>query len=138
VSVKKMAVASAMLYTVMAIFIISGLIYSFTPRIMPYHEHFLGKTHEELEPRTAELILKALRVIGGSFIALGISYGMLIKKYFARGDNWIRWLLFITGITAYIPIFIVTLNVGIWPAVLIPPGLVLSAFVLSSPGRAGA
>lgn len=125
-----------MLYAVTIIFFITGLVYSFTPRILPYHEHFIGMTHGQLDPFVAALFLKALRVIGGAFCALGVVYFVLIKYYFSRGDNRIRWLLFITGMLAEIPIFIVTMNVGIWPAVLVPIVLLLAAFIISKPSGA--
>lgn len=125
-----------MLYVVTVIFFITGLAYSFTPRIMPYHEQFIGMTHGQLDPLVAALFLKALRVIGGAFCALGVANFVLIKYYFSRGDNRIRWLLFVTGMLAEIPVFIVTLNVGIWPAVLVPIALLLAAFMISKPSDA--
>ena len=50
---KRLKVATIMLYVFAAFLILFGLVYLLSPRIMPYHERFLGKTFEELDPKTA-------------------------------------------------------------------------------------
>ena len=50
---KRLKVAAIMLYVFAAYLILFGLVYLLSPRIMPYHERFLGKTFEELDPKTA-------------------------------------------------------------------------------------
>ena len=61
---KRLKVAAIMLYVFAAYLILFGLVYLIWPRIMPYHERFLGKTFEELDPKMALLSVASMKVVG--------------------------------------------------------------------------
>ncbi len=54
-----------------------GLIYLFSPKIMPYHQQFLSMTHEQLPSNIAKLLLTLMRVAGSLFLALSFCIFML-------------------------------------------------------------
>lgn len=135
---KRLKAASILLYVVSAIMILSGIIYSMTPTILPFHERFLGKTHNELDPKIAYLLLQSARIMGACFLSIGAALIMLVKKNFTGGDNWTRWTIFIMMMIALLPMLKVTLSIGIyttWWLVAIGIILVVTAFIISRPGK---
>lgn len=68
-----------------------GLIYLFSPKIMPYHERFLEMTHEQLPPNVAKLLLTLMRVAGSLFLALSFCIAMLV--YFGLQNGIEKWVL---------------------------------------------
>ena len=88
---KRLKLATIMLYVFAAFLILFGLVYLLSPRIMPYHERFLGKTFEELDPKTAYLSLASLKVVGALALSMGIGFVMMIRFQFSRGDRYAWW-----------------------------------------------
>ena len=84
---KRLKVAAIMLYVFAAYIILFGLVYLIWPRIMPYHERFLVKTFEELDPKTATLSLAVLKVVGSLALSMGIGFAMMIRFQFSRGEE---------------------------------------------------
>ena len=111
---KKLKVASIILYIVSAGAIIFGFIYLFSPTIMPYHERFLRKSHEQLEPKVAKLFLALLKVAGSTFLSIGISLIMLVKGYFSKGDKFAWWIILVMMIISLVPLLYITLSIGLY------------------------
>lgn len=131
---KKLKVASVMLYVVSAGALFWGLVYLFTPTIMPYHERFLGMAHEQLEPKVALLFLALIRVAGAAFLSIGIALVMLVTGPFSRGDKWTWWIILVMALLTLIPLLFITLNIGLytpWWAVGVMIILVIAAMVIS-------
>jgi ABC-type Fe3+ transport system permease subunit len=109
---KRLKVATIMLYVFAAFLILFGLVYLLSPRIMPYHERFLGKTFEELEPKTATLSLASLKVVGALALSMGIGFVMMIRFQFSRGDRYAWWIILVMSLLALVPITFITFFIG--------------------------
>ncbi|MCD6280014.1 MAG: hypothetical protein J7J85_00215 [Deltaproteobacteria bacterium] len=133
---RRLRVASILLYIISGVAILYGFVYMFTPRIMPYHERFLGVTQDKLDPKVIFLILTLLKGAGAASIAMGVGIAMLVKGPFSKGDNWVRWTIFIMLILALVPVMIITLNIGMytpWWLICVMITMVLIAMIISRP-----
>ena len=83
----KRRIASIMLYVVAGVALFFGFLYSFSPTLMPYHERALGMAHEQLKPEVAALFLTMMRVIGTSFLSIGVALILLSKAHSAKEIN---------------------------------------------------
>ena len=131
---KKLLTASILFYIVSAILIIIGVIYSLTPGLLPYHERFIGKTIEELDPKLVVLAIMSLRIIGAAFTAIGVGTIMLTAKPLKEGYTWARWTIITVLMINLLPAMKVTLTVGKdtpWWAIGIMIILSLIGFFLS-------
>jgi len=81
---RRLRVASILLYIISGVAILYGFVYMFTPRIMPYHERFLGVTQDKLDPKVIFLILTLLKGAGAASIAMGVGIAMLVKGPFQK------------------------------------------------------
>jgi hypothetical protein len=111
---KKIKTASILLYIIAFLTVCFGLLYLFTPKIMPYHERFLGMTHEQLEPRVASLFLFMLKGAGGAFLSLGITLFMVVKFPFSRGEQWAWWTIFLMLFLSMVPMLFITITIGLY------------------------
>jgi ABC-type Fe3+ transport system permease subunit len=109
---KRLKVATVMLYVFAAYLILFGLVYLLSPRIMPYHERFLGKTFEELDPKTATLSLASLKVVGSLALSMGIGFVMMIRFQFSRGDRYAWWIILVMSLLALVPITVISFVIG--------------------------
>ncbi len=131
---KRLKTASILLYVFAAGTLLFGVLYLFKPTIMPYHEKFLGMTHQQLEPNVAFLFLGLMKVIGALELALGIGLIMLIKGRFSKGDNLIWWTILVMCAVGLIPSLYVTLSIGWytpWWGIAIMMLLVAVALIIS-------
>jgi hypothetical protein len=103
-----------MLYVVAGAALLFGFLYSFSPTLMPYHERALGMTHEQLQPEVAALFLTMMRVIGASFLSIGVALVLLVAGPFRKGDRWTWWVILFMGLICLVPILFITLNVGLY------------------------
>jgi len=110
----KRRIASIMLYVVAGVALLFGFLYSFSPTLMPYHERALGMTHEQLQPEVASLFLTMMRVIGASFLSIGVALVLLVAGPFRKGDRWTWWVILFMGLICLVPILFITLNVGLY------------------------
>ncbi|MBW2649137.1 MAG: hypothetical protein JRC53_04885, partial [Deltaproteobacteria bacterium] len=101
-------------YVFAAYLIIFGLVYLFSPTLMPYHQKFLGIAYEELDPKMAFLSLASMKVIGSLALSMGIGFVMIIKFQLCRGDAWARWIILIMSLVALVPILFITLRIGLY------------------------
>ena len=137
---KKLRIASIMLYVVSGVAILFGFIYSFSPKLMPYHARFLGMTHEQLKPEVAALFLASYRVTGASFLSIGVALALLVKGPFNKGDRWAWWIILFMGLICLVPLLFITLKVGLhtpWWVVSILIILEIVALVISRSPSSG-
>lgn len=133
---KRLKIACILLYVFAIGTLLFGLLYLFKPTIMPYHEKFLGMTHQQLEPKVAFLFLGLMKVIGGLELALGVGLVMLVKGRFSKGDNLIWWTILVMCAVGLIPSLYVTLSIGLytpWWSLAIMMILVAVALIISKP-----
>jgi hypothetical protein len=135
---KRLKSASIMLYVVSGVAILFGLVYSFTPKIMSYHERFLGMTHDQLEPKVAELLLFILKGAGAAGISIGLSLAMLVKGPLSKGDAWAWWIILVMALMSLVPLLLITLNMGLYTPWWVVGGmimLVITALAISKPPK---
>jgi hypothetical protein len=138
---KRLKVACVLLYVFAVGMLIFGCVYLFSPKIMPYHEKFLGMIHEQLDPRVSFLLLALMKVIGGLELSLGIGLVMLVKAKFSKGDNSIWWTILVMSAVGLTPSLYVTLSIGLytpWWGVAIMMILAAVALIVSKPTMKGA
>ncbi len=78
-SLKNTAMLLFFLFSALCTF--TGIVYVFMSGLMPYHYEFLGKTAEQLDPKSFQLICYAKQIAGGLMAGTGIAFGMLSRKY---------------------------------------------------------
>jgi hypothetical protein len=133
---RRRRIASNFLYAVALFLSLVGLAYSFYPRIMPYHERFLGLSHEQLEPKVAGLFLALLRVAGASFLSIGAGLALLVRGPFAKGKSWAWWVILVMSALLLLPLLVITIRIGWftpWWGVAILIVLTAIALLLSRP-----
>ena len=109
---KRLKVAAIMLYVFAAFLILFGLVYLSSPRIMPYHERFLGKTFEKLDPKMATLGVATMKVVGALALSMGIGFVLMIRFQFSRGDRYAWWIILVMSLLALVPIAVITFFIG--------------------------
>ncbi len=109
----KLKIASNMLYISVALLLFIGIVYSFTPKIMPYHEKIIGMSHEQLDPKIADAALGFMRAIGILSISFGITLTMLIKGFFSKGNALAWWIILSVCLSNSIPITLYSLSVSL-------------------------
>lgn len=127
-------IASIMLYITSAGIIIFGLVYLFTPEIMPYHERYLAITHEGLPPKIAALFLYMLKGAGSMALSIGITLFMMVRWYFSKGDKFISVIILIMMLVALLPLLFITLSIGFytpWWLVSLIIILVVTAIIIN-------
>ncbi|MGD8763385.1 MAG: hypothetical protein PVG87_13835 [Desulfobacteraceae bacterium] len=73
--------------------VVSGLIYTFSSQIMPYHQQVIGMKWEEVNPRFQMLFLAFLNGSGMAMFSLGLAIIILLFFSFRRGEIWSRWAI---------------------------------------------
>jgi len=127
-------IASIILYIVSAGVIIFGLVYLFTPEIMPYHERYLAITHEALPPKIAALFLYMLKGAGGMALSIGVTLFMMVNRYFSKGDKFISVIILVMMFIALCPLLVITLFIGLytpWWLVSVIIILVITAIIIN-------
>ncbi len=129
-------IASTLLSAISVAAVAVGIVYCLSPGLMPYHERFLGRGLEKLDPRTAELFMLMMKGAGAFFIALGAGTAILARGAFRRGDPSAWWAILVMTLGAMVPLLFITLHIGLytpWWAVAVMIGLVVAALVLARP-----
>lgn len=127
---RRKKVAFVMLYIVAGASILYGILYNFSPTIMPYHEEFLGKTHAGLDPRIAKLLLELMGLAGSGLFGTGITIIMLVRGPLRAGEKWAWWLVLFIFAGVNVPVFIRTVRIG-WNSPWWYPGFVIILMVIS-------
>jgi hypothetical protein len=126
--------ARVLLYIVAMTAMIFGLIYAFSPAIMPYHERFLGVKHEDLDPRIGKLLLTLMKICGSAFIVIGITLAALVRIPFSRNEKWAEKIIYVIAFGTLLPLLGLTINIGLftpWWIVALALLLAIAAMILS-------
>lgn len=130
--------ASILLVIIAIASIVIGIVYVSTPKIMWYHENFIGMTHEEISginPKLADMMLVFLRGAGVLNFSLGILGIAVSLRSFREGEKWAWYAMLISYLVAFLPVLAITHYVGaLTPFLVIFIMLVvfLAAIVLSA------
>jgi hypothetical protein len=89
-----------------------GSFYLISSKIAPYHEKFLGMSHEQLDPKVATLLLSSIKGSGAAMVSIGVALAMLVKGPFSKGDSWTWWIILFMTLLSLIPLQFITLNIG--------------------------
>ncbi|MFQ6107226.1 MAG: hypothetical protein ACE5QF_06530 [Thermoplasmata archaeon] len=111
----RLKVSSILLVIAAVITIIFGLVYLTTPRLLSYHEDFIGMTHDEISeinPKLTDMMLTFLRAIGTTFVVIGMMWTAVSLKSFRRGEKWAWSAMLITGLATLIPVIAISFYVG--------------------------
>jgi hypothetical protein len=130
----RVRIASGLLYAASGVTIIIGLSYLLSPTIMPYHEKFLGQSHEQLDPKVAALLVAMMRAGGALFLSLGLGLAILVTGLSGKGDRRAWWTIGVMSITSLVPLLFITLSIGLFtPWWMVAAGilLVVTALFLS-------
>jgi hypothetical protein len=127
-------IARILLYILSAMGIVGGLVYMFRQTFFAYHIKYIGGTRHEIEPRTADIIMRLRRCFGGCVLALGVTI-LLLAGRFAGGDDLVRWTLLsltvISQATALYVTFPLRSYGSPWLGTVVSIVLIVCAFFLS-------
>lgn len=80
-----------------------GLVYLFSPRVMPYHQRVLGIEWSQLDPGIQLILLGLLRGTGLAALVTGLAVAILLLIPFRRGEPWARWAIAGLALTVLVP-----------------------------------
>ena len=115
-----------------------GFRYLFATQFMPYHAAICGRTWPEVEPGLQAILLGSFKVIGGSFIAFGLTLLWLLVPLGGH-QPWAAWAVLTLTIAAVAPILYVTVNLKRrWPSARVPviPAVVILGLGIGSASAA--
>ncbi len=111
---KRLKIASILLYLVSALAILVGIVYLGSSRIMPYHERYLGMTHEQLAPKVGALLLILIKGAGVASLSSGITLALLVKGPFNKGDIWAWWIILALTLLSLVPVMLLSISMGLY------------------------
>ena len=111
-----------------------GSLYFFRSNIMPYHYSFLHMTPQELanlNPNILKLMVAFLKIIGSSFIAIGIGIAIITFRGIRQKKAWAWWSILVIYFFPIITTYIITIIVsnGITEGPKPPSWLALSMII---------
>lgn len=112
---------------------VTGLIYLFSSKIMPYHEAAIGVNWEQLSPPLKIILLALVRAAGAGFLGVGAAISCLVIFAFRQGTIWVRYILPLEIWILYVPLLYVTFHVKMNTAGSPPCYLVLASLVMTVP-----
>ena len=92
----KIAFTCHLLVTI--VLVLTGALYLFTPKFMPYHSELVGKTWEQLDPSFQLLLLGFLKLSGGAVITIALAMLIILIIPFRQGIRWAKWTVPIVGL----------------------------------------
>jgi hypothetical protein len=118
--------------------IVFGVIYLFSPTIMPYHKEAINMKWEDLGTGLQVLLQGFMKLTSAGFFVTGLSGMILLLIPFRHGEKWARWAVPSIGFVWNIFCLYVTSTVAMktgastpWPGLLIAMIMMLVAFMLS-------
>lgn len=129
-----LTISAIILYLVTLGVTLFGVMYTFSPKIMPYHETFLGRKYEALDPKVAQLFMALLRTGGVAFFSAAIAAFALITWPFRAGELWAKITVIVMLLLPLLAILRLSLSLGRftpWRLILIMIVLVVVAAVLA-------
>lgn len=113
-------------------------VYLTRSEFMPYHSEALQAQWDELDTNLQTLLLALMRSVGGAWLGVGISEGLLLWFPYRAGERWALYAIPVIGLSAALPALYATLLVrkrtqGAPPVNLIAGAimLVIIGFILS-------
>ena len=89
---------------VSALMVVGGARYALATKVMTYHEAALGRSWEDVDPRSRMMLLALLRGGGAGSIGLGLALGAITAFGMRRGAAWARWAVPVAGLSSLVPI----------------------------------
>ena len=115
-----------------------GVVYTLRTEFMPYHSVAVGMPWAEVNPSFQLLILALMRVVGSSFLALGLLVLILLFGPYRQGYEWALWAIPASGLIVCSGTLYATLSIKFntpasppWGASILAAMLLLSGFLLS-------
>lgn len=125
-------------FAVAFFWVLSGFVYLFSPRLMPYHLEALGGRWDELPPEVRLMLLMFLKGGGAGMLAAGAALFIILFIPFGAGEPWARWAFLAVSAVGMAPLLYVMRQIGRqtpasppWQAVAVMALLVLTGFLLS-------
>ena len=109
---KRLKIAVVILYVAAGIAVAYGLVYAFIPRLLPYHQRYLGVPFENLDAKVASLFLLIYRGVGAAIISVGAILAMLVRAFLTKGSRAAWWIILVGTMTLLIPLLFITRSVG--------------------------
>lgn len=135
---KRMKVAFGCHLLALLLIAVAGVVYLFRTQFMPYHAVALGKSWAEVDTASQILLLAALRIIGGAWLATALAMGVMLLIPFKQGVQWARWVIPVIGLVAESPALYATLSVTFntpatppWVAIAFIIVLLIAGLILS-------
>ena len=92
-----------------------GCLYFFRSDIMPYHYSFLHLTPQELtnfNPNILKLMIAFLKIVGSSFIAIGIGIAILTFRGIRQEKAWAWWSILVIYLFPIVTTYVITIIVS--------------------------
>jgi len=108
-------IAIILFYILSAGTVTFGSLYFFRSDIMPYHYSFLHLTPQELtnfNPNILKLMIVFLKIVGSSFIAIGIGIAILTFRGIRQKKAWAWWSILVIYLLPIITTYIITIIVS--------------------------
>jgi hypothetical protein len=79
--------------------LVQGLLYTITPKFMPYHADALGGVRwEDLPAHHQGFLLGVIKAMGAGSIGVTCALMIMLAVPFRRGDAWARWAIPLVGV----------------------------------------
>lgn len=114
-NLSKLKIASILFYILSVGTIGFGSLYFFRSDIMPYHYAFLNLSYEELvnfNPNILKLMIAFMKIIGSSFIAVGIGVAIITYRGIRNKQAWAWWSIFVIYLFPIVTTYIITLIIS--------------------------
>jgi uncharacterized membrane protein len=135
----KLKIAFACNLVCVLLLILGGMVYLFSPQIMPYHQEAVGMEWDEIDSRMQIMLLSLLKGAGLAAIVSGVAMGILLLVPFQHGDAWSRWAIPAVGFMLLLPAVCIAAKLAIvtgalipWTLLFIPIVLLIFGFFLST------
>lgn len=135
----KMKISVTIFYLLSLVTLVFGFMYLLRDNVMPYHVCFLSDSADssvgtafmnklaDISPRIVELYLGLMKIVGGSFIAIGVAAIYLVSCPLVRGEKYAWWTLLIIYSISLLPTVYVTYSI----ASQIPEGGIKPPYILT-------
>jgi hypothetical protein len=89
-----------------------GIIYLMRAKLMPYHEKYIGTTHENLPEKESILFSHVIRVTGGFFIGLSFLITSITIYIYPVQPGLAKFIILGAALPSLLPLLITTFIVG--------------------------
>ena len=118
---------------------LSGVAYLFSPRLLPHHLDAIGSRWEDLPSEARFMFLMFLKGGGAGMLAVATALSLILFIPFRAGEPWSRWAFLTISAVGITPLFYViyqvrehTLSSPPWRGAVVSVILMLAGFFLSA------